>query len=130
MVEIADEVVSGSGSVSLVTDHFGFVVESFDRAVIDGHVKPGQDVFLMAANHPNEFAHGLQSGMRCPPKPLLQVLPGPGLCFVGLHITKAFLEEVGPVDLQVHVLEAAESGLLFWRQIPRVLENYTSYDLI
>ena len=83
MVEVADEVVSGSESVSLVADHFSLVVESFHRAVGDGHVEPAQDVFLMAANHPGEFAHGLQAGMRCPPKPLLQVFPGPGLCFVG-----------------------------------------------
>ena len=122
MVEIADEVVSGSESVSLVTDHFRLVIEPFDRAVIDGHVKPRQDVFLMAANHPGEFANGLQSGMRCPPKPLLEVLLSPGLCFVGPYITKAFLEEIGPVDLQVHALKAAEPGPLFWRQVPGVLE--------
>ena len=83
MVEVADEVVSGSKSISLVADHLGLVVEPFDRAVIDGHLKPRQDVLLMAANHPGEFAHGFQSGIRCPPEPLLEVLFSPGLCFVG-----------------------------------------------
>ena len=122
MVEIADEVVSGSESVSLVTDHLGFVVEPFDGAIVDGHMKPRQDVLLMAANHPGEFANGLQSGMRRPPKPLLEVLLSPGLCFVGPYITKAFPEEIGPVDLQVHELKAAEPGPLFWRQVPGVLE--------
>ena len=76
VVQVADEMFSGSESVRLV-------VEPFDRAVIDGHMKPGQDVLLMAANHPGEFANGLQPGMRCPPEPLLQILPGPSLCFVG-----------------------------------------------
>lgn len=83
VVQVADEMFSGSESVGLVADHLGLVVEPFDRAVIDGHMKPGQDVLLMAANHPGEFANGLQPGMRCPPEPLLQILPGPGLCFVG-----------------------------------------------
>lgn len=55
---------SGSESVRLVADHPGLVVEPFDRAVIDGHMKPGQDVLLMAANHPGKFANGLQPGMR------------------------------------------------------------------
>ena len=83
VVQVADEMFSGSESVRLVADHPGLVVEPFDRAVIDGHMKPGQDVLLMAANHPGKFANGLQPGMRCPPELLLQILPGPGLCFVG-----------------------------------------------
>ena len=70
MVEIADEVVSGSESVSLVAGHLGFVVESFDRAVIDGHMKPTQDVLFMAADHPGELANGFKPGMRSPPEPL------------------------------------------------------------
>ncbi len=48
MVEIADEVIGGSESIGLVADHLGLVIEPFDRAVIDGHVKSRQDVFLMA----------------------------------------------------------------------------------
>lgn len=122
MVEIADKVVSGSVPVGLVADHLGLVVEPFDGAVGDGHMKPRQDVFLMAANHPGKLANGLQSGMRCPPEPLLQVFLGPGLCFVGPQIAKTFFEEIGPVDLEVHLLKAAESGPLFWRQVPGVLE--------
>ena len=82
MVEVADEVVSGSKSISLVADHLGLVVEPFDRAVIDGHLKPRQDVLLMAANHPGKFANRLQSGMRRPSEPLLQMLFGPRFCFV------------------------------------------------
>ena len=39
MVEVTDKVVSCSKSVGLVTDHLGFVVESLDNAVIDGHVE-------------------------------------------------------------------------------------------
>ena len=50
VVQVADEMFSGSESVGLVADHLGLVVEPFDRAVIDGHMKPGQDVLLMAAN--------------------------------------------------------------------------------
>jgi hypothetical protein len=42
VVEIADEVVGGSESLSLVCDHLGLVIEPFDRAVIDGHVKQRQ----------------------------------------------------------------------------------------
>ena len=58
VVQVADEMFSGSESVRLVADHPGLVVEPFDRAVIDGHMKPGQDVLLMATNHPGEFANG------------------------------------------------------------------------
>ena len=56
MVEIENEMVSGSEPVGLVTDHLGFVVEPVDRAVADGHVKTSQNVLLMAANHPGELA--------------------------------------------------------------------------
>ncbi len=60
--------------------------------------------------------------MGCPPEPLLQMFSGPGFCFIGPEISEAFLEEVGPVDLQIHPLKAAEPESLFRRQIPRILE--------
>jgi hypothetical protein len=40
MVGIADEMVSGSESASLVTGHLGFFVEPLDGAIVDGHMKP------------------------------------------------------------------------------------------
>ena len=115
MIEVADEVIGRSEPICFSADHLGFVVESFDRAVIDGHMKPTQDVLFMAADHPGELANGFKPGMRSPPEPLFKILPGPGVCFVAPEIAKAFLEEIGPVDFQVHLLKMAELGSLFRR---------------
>ena len=38
-----------------MANHFDFVVEFLDRAVIDGHVETGQDVLFMATNHPGKL---------------------------------------------------------------------------
>lgn len=59
VIEVANEMVSGSDFIGLVADHLGFVVAPFDRAVIDRLVEPRQDVFLMAANHPGKLANEL-----------------------------------------------------------------------
>ncbi len=47
---------SCSKSVGLVIDHFGFVIEPLDSAVIDGQVEPRQDILFMASDHPRKFA--------------------------------------------------------------------------
>ena len=39
VIEVADIVLCGAESVSLVTDHLCLVVESFHRAVVDWHVE-------------------------------------------------------------------------------------------
>ena len=56
VVEVADKVVSCSKSVGLVTDHLGFIIETLDNAVVDGHVEPRQNILFMASNHPGKFA--------------------------------------------------------------------------
>jgi len=61
VVEVADKMVSCSKPVGLVADHLGFVVEPFNGAVIDGHVKPSQDVLFMASNHLGKLAHGFET---------------------------------------------------------------------
>ena len=70
MIEVADEVIGRSEPICFSADHLGFVLESFDRAVIDGHMKPTHDVLFMAADHPGELANGFKPGMRSPPEPL------------------------------------------------------------
>ena len=49
MVEVADVVRRCPETVSLVDDEFGFVVESLDGTVVDGHPEVVEDVVLVAA---------------------------------------------------------------------------------
>ena len=49
LVEIADVVRCRAGTVGLVDDELGSVVQSLDSAVVDGHAEVIQGVVLMAA---------------------------------------------------------------------------------
>ena len=90
-----------------MTDDLGLVVHALDGAVGDALVEVGQDVLLMAAQHPGEIAHGLEPGMSGPPEPLLQEALGPALALVLPAFPEALLEQVGP-----HRLEAVAHQLV------------------
>ena len=61
VIEVPDVVTGRPESVGPVDDELGFVVQAFDRAVIDGHAEVVKDVALVAAQHPGKVAQGRQA---------------------------------------------------------------------
>ena len=61
VIEVPDVVTCRPESVGPVDDELGFVVQAFDRAVIDGHAEVVKDVALVAAQHPGKVAQGRQA---------------------------------------------------------------------
>ena len=65
MVEIPDVGFRGSEPVRFVDDELRFVVQAFDRSVVDRHPEVVEDVIFVATHHPCEVAHRGKSGMGC-----------------------------------------------------------------
>ena len=49
MVEISDVVLCSPESIRLMDNEFGFVVESFNGAVVDGHLEVVEEVVLVSS---------------------------------------------------------------------------------
>ena len=61
MVEVPYIIAGSPESVGFVTDNFCLVIETFNGAVMNGHMEPSEYVFLVASHHPGEIPHGLKT---------------------------------------------------------------------
>ena len=93
MVEISDVVLCSPESIRLMDNEFGFVVESFNGAVVDGHLEVVEEVVLVTTQHPSEVAYRGKARMRRPPEPFLQIPPSPAGAAVIPEVAEELLEE-------------------------------------
>ena len=60
----------------------------------------------MTTKHPGKVAHRLQTGMGCPPEPLVQIALGPSRTNVPPELAEGLFQQVGTVDLPRSLLKA------------------------
>ena len=90
-----------------MTDCFGFVTQAFDNTVSDLHVEIVQYSILMVSQQPGEVTHQFYPRMGRPPEPFCQETFSPTFTCVSPQFTKALLQEIHAVDLQVELLKIA-----------------------